>query len=42
MLERTHPKTAMLLADAKEGLLAFTGFPEPIGDKSGPQTRWSV
>jgi len=27
MLERIHPKTATLLADAKEDLLAFTGFP---------------
>jgi len=27
MLERIHPKTAELLADAKEDLLAFTGFP---------------
>ncbi len=27
MLERIHPKTATLLAEAKEDLLAFTGFP---------------
>jgi len=27
MLERFHPKTALLLADAKEDLLAFTSFP---------------
>ena len=27
MLERIHPKTADLLADAKEDLLAFTSFP---------------
>lgn len=29
MLERTQPKTVMLLADAKEDLLALTGFPNP-------------
>ena len=27
MLERIHPKTALLLADAKQSLLAFTSFP---------------
>jgi transposase-like protein len=27
MLERIHPKTAQLLADAEVDLLAFTGFP---------------
>ena len=27
MLERIHPKTAQLLADAEEDLLAFTIFP---------------
>ena len=27
MLERIHPKTAELLADAQESLLEFTGFP---------------
>jgi transposase-like protein len=27
MLERIHPKTAELLAEAKEDLLAFTNFP---------------
>jgi transposase-like protein len=27
MVKRAHPKTALLLADAKEDLLAVTGFP---------------
>ena len=27
MVERIHPKTAELLADSKEDLLAFTNFP---------------
>jgi transposase-like protein len=27
MLERSHPKVAAMLADAKDDLLAFTGFP---------------
>ena len=28
MLERSHPKVALMLEDAKDDLLAFTGFPQ--------------
>ena len=28
MLQRSHPKVAQMLEDAKEDLLAFTGFPQ--------------